>query len=342
MWYGVQVQEELKIAGLMFNWMPSWWYRNYGIEYGRRMYFDPDYRVETYLRKERLIHQRYAPMPVGQADPQPVSLMPDFQNPVTALAAGAAVRYPADNYPANDHLPEARIRALALPDDLSQVFPYSEIDRQAAYLNARLGRHDLPWWNVRGAQNDAVLIRGSDFFGDYYADPGLARHLLDWTSGMLERIVRRNHAVGHRGMVCITNCTVMMVSPRLYDEWLLPYDRQVNELALGFGQEFGIHHCGRADDYLDCYRRLPRVDFLEIGTGSDIARVLGAFPRARVQIILSASFVANASLNDVRREIDRVLAAAEGNWPRFSLAMPDVEYGTPDENLLEIWRCCRR
>jgi uroporphyrinogen-III decarboxylase len=342
MWYGANVREELKIAGLMFNWMPSWWWRNYGIAYGRRMYFDPDYRVRTYVRKEQLIHARYAPMPIGQADPEPVALGPDFENPVTALAAGAAVSYPDDNYPANDHLPEASIRALALPDDLAPVFPYSEIDRQVDWLNARYGRHELPWWNTRGVLNDAVLIRGSDFFADVYADPQLARHLLDWTHGMLTLIIRRNHAVGHRNLVCITNCTVMMVSPRMYERWLLPYDHQVCEQVLACGQEFGIHHCGRVDDYLELYSRLPRLDFLEIGTSSDIGRTLRAFPRARVQYILSASFMAGAGLVDVRREMDRVLAAADGNWSRFSLAMPDVEFGTPDENLMEIWRRCRR
>jgi hypothetical protein len=36
-----------------------------------------------------------------------------------------------------------------------------------------------------------------------------------------------------------------------------------------------------------------------------------------------------------------ILDSSRSGWHRLCLSMPDVEYGTPDENLEEIYWCCK-
>ena len=55
MWFSAPINDKLPIKSAWFNFMPSWWYRNYGIEYGERMIFDPDYRVETHRTMRRIM-----------------------------------------------------------------------------------------------------------------------------------------------------------------------------------------------------------------------------------------------------------------------------------------------
>jgi hypothetical protein len=40
--------------------------------------------------------------------------------------------------------------------------------------------------------------------------------------------------------------------------------------------------------------------------------------------------------------MEEIFSAARGNLPRLTLAMADVEHGTPDENIAEMVECCRR
>lgn len=69
----------------------AWWYRNYGIEYGERMIFDPDYRVETHRVMRRIMAERFGAIHLGERDPQPCVSAPDWQNASTSAFAGCDV-----------------------------------------------------------------------------------------------------------------------------------------------------------------------------------------------------------------------------------------------------------
>jgi hypothetical protein len=52
-------------------------------------------------------------------------------------------------------------------------------------------------------------------------------------------------------------------------------------------------------------------------------------------------FIVNATRGEVRSKIEQILELARGDWHRFRLVMPDVEYGTPDDNLEEVYWACK-
>ena len=341
MWFAETIEDGLAIRLLMFNFMPSWWYRHYGIAWGKRMFFDADYRVSCHQKMRRLIHERFSEIPIGAANPSPQVIAPDLDNATTPALAGCEVAYPEDNHPWSRPLAAKAIEHLALPDDLSACFPFAEVDAQVSYLNKKLGTNAIPRWFVRGVLNDAVLLRGSEFFEDLYADPDRAEHVLKYAHDLPQAVIAHNHAAGDRSMVMLCNCNVMMISPEDYEQRVLGYDRAIWGEAAKLGLELGLHHCGAFDAYAACYRRVPRLDFIEIGHDSDIHGALETFPEADIQYIVDARFLATATRNEVREEMERIFAEADGHTAHFRISVPAIEFGTPDENLVEVYRMCK-
>ena len=317
----------------------------------KKFVFDPDYRVDLHRFMSRTVAQRFPELHIGSVDAPAQVILPDFGNAITPIAAGCEVVYPLDNYPWNHHLPLEKIRELKVPACLDEVFPYSEIKNQVGYLNRKLDQDVGVAWNSRGVLNDAALIGGPAFLGDFglacQSDPSenasTARRLVAYSNGMLTSVIRANHSQFHyQGMVMLTNCTLMMVSPAMFEKSLIDYDLAVFDLVKGQDQLLGVHHCGSFEKYARVYRRIPEISWIETGWGSDIRLTLDLFPEAIVQYILSAVFVSTASRSAVREKIQEILETARGDWNRFRLSMPDVEAGTPDENLLEIYECCQK
>lgn len=340
MWYGVN--DQLAIYGLTYNFLPSWWRQNYGLTFGERIVFDPDYRLKSYRFMERTVHERFPVLHIGSPNPPTRGILPDFGNTITAAAAGCEVIYPIDNYPWNHHLPAERIHSLHVPVDISQTFPYSEIKSQVEYLRSKLGLDFPVAFNSRGVLNDAMLIGGVDFFTQLAEKDPHAVKLVEYSYGMLHSVIQYNyHRWQYKERTFLTNCAVMMVSPTMYQHQFLTYDQAVERLLAGYGTSFGLHHCGGFERYAPMYRQLNRLDWIEIGWGSDLRLALELFPEATVQLILSAVFVANARRGEVRTKIMEILDSSRSGWHRLCLSMPDVEYGTPDENLEEIYWCCK-
>jgi hypothetical protein len=340
MWY--QAKGDLRIDGLCYNFLPSWWHRGYGVEFGERWVFDPDYRTETLRFMERTVHARFPGLGIGSPDPRPAVTMPDFGNAVTPALAGCRVEYPVDNYPWSHHLDSDRVAGLAVPARLADAWPYSEIVRQARHLSAKLDLATPPRLPPRGVQNDAVLIRGIEFFEDAVVDPPSGRRLLTYSAEVLAAAIEANAGFGSLDDVVVANCTTPMAGPGFYERLVQPLELPIHDLARARGMRFGIHHCGVVDPYLPLYRKFPRIDFLEIGWGSDPAAVLAAFPEATIQYIVLPSFVMTSSEADVRARIAELLDAARGGLHRFRFSVPDLEHGTPEGNLEAIRRACAR
>lgn len=339
MWYSAPSKTELPIKGLAFNFMPSWWNEAAGITYGERMVFDAGYRLEAWRAMERTMHERFAPLALGDPDPKPRVIAPDWHNAVTPAAAGCEIGYPEDNYPVSRHLPPERIARLAAPEDVSGMFPYREIIRQVRAENARLGADEQPQLPLRGVANDASLIRGADLFGDIVAEPQAARPLLDWCHRIRLGIQRFNGNANY-----LPNCCVMMVSPATYQEVFLPYDRLTCVIAERAGHPgTGLHHCGTFDRYAPLYRTLGRLSWIEIGMDSDVRLALETFPEAEtVSYILDPYLMLRGTSSQVARRVGSALEAARGHWKRFFLSVPDIERGTPDENLAAVFETVRR
>jgi hypothetical protein len=132
----------------------------------------------------------------------------------------------------------------------------------------------------------------------------------------------------------VSNCTMNMVSPEMYREFVLPYDRRI---ARGF-ERFGVHTCNwDVTPYVEVLKELPDLGYLDMGMMSDMARVRTLFPETRRAMMYSPTQLEDAPLETIRRDMEKVyhqLAPCD-------MVMADVQASTPDRRVNELLDVCR-
>jgi uroporphyrinogen-III decarboxylase len=333
-------EKKLRVKDLSYNFMPSWFARNYGVKYGKPYFFDPEYRMKTEAEVKKLRIENLSSLMIHEEPPTQTPVRCDFGNATTGAFVGCEVEFPDDDSPRNKHLNEDRLDGLKLPDKIENVYPYKEMVSQTHYMNRKYKVNDLPIILPRGILNEAFLIEGDKILTDFYEDPDEAKRILDFSYGILERTVKYNVSIGYQGLVRILNCTVKLISPDMYEEWLLPYDLKIYELARSYGLTFGIHHCGDLTGrQMDNYRKIPEYAYLQVGFNSDLDKAVHLFPEAELHYIFDPVYCMQASKNEVEKKVEEILYQAGDAAEDVSIGVGAIDYGTPLENLQAIHDC---
>lgn len=339
MWFCEKIHD-LLIEEAVINFLPSWWHSNYGIEYGKRMYFDPDYRLDAYLNMERLYYERFGKETnTGCPDPAPKVIQPDFDNTFYQSMLGFDIQYPIDQYPVGmGVLTEEQIHNLTVPDNLWEVYPYSEVKRQVEYMNRKLNTDVPPFMKTRGVLNEAVQICSADFYGMLLDEDCEAeiKNVMSFITGVIRQQIARNCETDPGFMHIMMNCTCAVAGAPAYRSRVYEYDRSLYSFCLDNQYAIGLHHCGKFDDFVDIYGSMDRLKYIEIGHESKIRPVLERFPNAHIQYIMSTQLLNFGSPEDIRKKIGEILDETKGNWKRFSIQAPDLDACVPDENIFAL------
>ena len=128
--------------------------------------------------------------------------------------------------------------------------------------------------------NTAFRLRGPNLYLDMYDNPERVHHLYDVIYRTLVPFIdevhdRQTSSGAERFFFITANCVVNMISDEHYRQFLLPYDKKLHEHF----RFFGIHNCNwSVDEYLDSYREIGTVRYLDFGMDSDLARIKATFP----------------------------------------------------------------
>ena len=333
---------------LVFN--PNWWYQTAGISFERPFYLDPQTRIQNDLTMRRVLYQRYGSLGLGEPDPQPRPVIGSLHVAggfVIPALLGAEIRFEPDAapQPLPLHLSLAQLDALEKPD-FRQRWPMNELIDQMDALQAEWGYlvGDL---NTDGLLNAAYHLYGADLFADFYTAPGRVSRLLGMIgeliadvagyvrerSGSCSIAVNRMVERVERRLFVHANCSVPMISPRSYRELQLPVEAQMAARL----QPFGIHHCGdNLQRYAAAYAELP-LHFVDVGWGSDVAAVRRALPEAFLNLRLSPVRMLTCTPDEIAADTEALLRAA-GALERVGICCINMDYGTPDDNLLAMYR----
>jgi hypothetical protein len=132
----------------------------------------------------------------------------------------------------------------------------------------------------------------------------------------------------------VSNCLVNMLSPELYAEFILPFDQKIAE---SFGT-IGIHNCAwSATPYLDDYAKVPKVGYIDMGMDSDLEKAKTLFPETRRAIMYTPMDVANKSNEQLGADMEFI---AQKYGP-CDIVFADIEFGTPDEKVIELIKICK-
>jgi len=98
---------------------------------------------------------------------------------------------------------------------------------------------------------------------------------------------------------------------------------------------YGIHHCGNnLHLFRNSYAELPAV-FYDVGWGSDVFLCRESFPDAFLNLRVSPVRMLQETEQEIRKDTEQLLSAA-GSSERVGVCCINMDYGTPDENVVAM------
>jgi uroporphyrinogen-III decarboxylase len=252
---------------------------------------------------------------------------------------GCALQYELDRWPLVIERPDQSLEDLAALDidELMHTPMVQDLDRQMDILQSENGKiHGYLHW--AGVLNNAFNIRGQDIFTDMALDPETTHRFLRLITDVMIRMATRyqqrqtqsGFPIDH---FSVSNCTVNLISPPYYREFIFPYD---NQIAKSFPR-FGVHTCNwNVNPYLDSIHALPKVGYMDMGIVSDMRRAKELFPQARRAMMYSPVTLHDATREQIARDMQKVYE----DLAPCDIVMADIQSTTPDSRVNELLQIC--
>lgn len=340
--------------GITFH--PKWWSKNAGIDFSQPFFDDAAYRIDCDVKMRRCLYEHFGEYGIGEKDPQPRPLLG-----TDLLAAG---------YLYSQIL---GCQVVYSPDDSPQVLSMNLSAKQAAELKAP-SLDDNPFWqaqqkqidwllekygrvetyiNLQGIQNIAIDVMNQTLFTAYYTDKAAVHTLLGEIYKLSRDIGRRFKALSSDisgGVTAIirqvlpecyltSNCTVELVSNKIYEEFLLEYDQK---LADDFGC-FGVHHCGKSMQHVtEGYSKIQGLAFAEVGAGSKLEHVRRSLPGIPLNARYSPVKIINETPDEIAENVKALYAAGTvQDTGLLSISCVGMGDNVPEENIRAFLAACK-
>ncbi len=297
---------------------PEWWYKNTGITFDHDFFFHPLKRVESEQRMEKELYERWGRFGLGaekdKAKPEigAVHLAAGF---MLSEMLGCEVKY-SENHPpvvvpANKESLEIDVEA-AFRSKVYKDF-VDLMDRLKAKYGYLTG--DVNWG---GVLNIAMDIRGEQIMMDIMMTPDEVKNYFNSIAEMIEKFTSQeesetgttsisvNRTVRHlsKPVFLHSECSHTMISREDYDQLLMDIDVEWNRQK----DFFGIHYCGKDPHrYAESFAKLPRLDFLDVGWGGDVAHLRKYLPDTFLNIRLSPVELVDMSEKDIQDTITKLV-----------------------------------
>lgn len=327
---------------------PEWWHSEAGLTFDEDFFYHPIRRVEAERRMEEILFDRWGRFGLGAArdEDRPeagaVHLAAGF---LLSELLGCDVEYSATHPPQVNPL---GVEKLSLDEEEIFRHPrFTQFEKLLDTLEERYGYlcGDVNWG---GVLNIALDLRGETLFLDALDTPeeldkffeGISR-AIDLLTGYIERrtgttsiSVNRTIAGLDRRIRLHSECTHTMVSEEFYRAHLMRFDA-----AWSRGDEpYGIHYCGNDPHrFAEAWSELPRLNFLDVGWGGDVAALRRALPATFLNIRLDPVSLVHTDETEIHRLIYRL--AAESGDPRLTgFCCINIDDSMPEKNITAIFQ----
>jgi hypothetical protein len=322
---------------------PNWFRTATGIDFGAKWHCEPAYRREMLPVIHSEIKRRFPETSIGGIDnpEKSLDLLTGTYGCVSVAAIyGIPIVYTEDNWPKckRSYLNDNEIDNLQPPDLERNPF-FQELMKQVDWIASNEGRVE-GFINFQGVLNNAYRLRGGKIFYDMVDSPQRCRHLFDcicttMTSAAKQLYKRQLQSGVKVDFFTVSNCMVNMVSPELYREMLLPFDKKIAET---FGC-IGIHNCSwNADAYIDDYVAIPYLGYIDMGIDSNLARASEVFPHARRALMYRPTDLVNKSPETIEADLEKIAR----RYAPCDIVVADIEADTPDERILAFLKLCNK
>jgi len=326
---------------------PSWWYHHEGITFDEDFFFHPARRVEVERRMEQVLYDRWGRFGLGEYHDRdmpwigPVHLAAGY---LTSEMLGCRVDYCEDAPP---QVIAANVDSLSISRDAPFQSPaYKRHERLLDSLKTRYGylKGDVGWG---GVLNTALDLRGQAFFLDLFDRPDEAARFAADIAAVIERFTREiaratgstsisvNRNVRHvAGPVHLhSECSNVMISTDVYERFFLGVDVEWSKKY----RPFGIHHCGKDPHrFAESYAKVPHLDFLDVGSGGDVARLREHLPLTFLNIRLSPVEIVGQTPHEIRETVRRLVHESGNPW-LTGVCCINMDHQVTDEQVAAIF-----
>lgn len=336
-------------AEISLNFMPAFYAKHLGVSYGEAYYFEPAHRAKVERAEGRFLFEVLGRYGVGSADPQPSPSIFIQTVDLIMRTQGAEWRFPTDATLVSQGTPW---RGLT-PEQISSIDPqaaahhplvdallvqYRELERmygeKADILGTKSGT-----MTIHTPYTTAHQLCGEDLFITMLADPEGARRIFAKVWEIYQAIFARVTSVTGARLtrIHLGDCAASLLSQRTYREVVLP----VNEALASRFEKAGYHSCGRSSHLLFEFSRLPRLDLIQLGAGTDLAQSARLMPDAHLQPLVDPLLLLEGDPDTVGRSIEGILRDT-ATAPAVTLCAWSFDRDTPIRNVAAMYETVQR
>jgi hypothetical protein len=292
---------------------PAWFYRNYGMTFGEKYCSDPIFRTEQDQEAMRLLYERYGSLGLGERDPKPRPHLEICGHRLVPALLGSEIVYQNDQAPSCRQLAvesAEELAAITKPDMLTNRWAL-EFRRQGDILMDRYGHVDA-MINLGGPLNVAANVLGDRAFVHLAEGSPVLKDFLMMIAQVCVDCIDHltlpyNPHIGRQRAMHIGNCHVMMMSPDTYRRNILPADMFIRQNV----GKLALHHCGIMDRYIEHYKSLSPLEYIEVGWGTNIAAIREAFPSTVLDLLINVFDIQNMPTSTLRSLIAKTVNQAQ-------------------------------
>jgi len=322
---------------------PAWFHQRCGVNFIEKWHKDPFYRYASLIKMKKELCQKFPSVSYWNEEYKDdlATISGCYGAYVIPKIFGFPLVYEEDRWPVLDKnkkkLTEKEMEKLNIDNLLSSPF-VEELFNQIAIIESEWGKTH-GYLNWQGILNNAFHLRGENIFTDFYDRPALVHHFFSTICEVMirlaQKIQKRQRESGfYINHFCVSNCTVNMVSPQIYREFLFPYDKKIAESF----ERFGVHTCNwEVTPYLEEIKKIPKVGYLDMGIISDLKKVKKMFPDARRAVMYSPVRLQEANLDAIKKDMKKIY----NELSPCDMVMADIEANTSDKRVSELLQICK-
>jgi hypothetical protein len=324
---------------------PDWFYRRCEVEFTNRWHTDPCYRHDTLVEMKEALCRAFPSVTYwdlsNQGDVWTISGC--YGAYVMNRVFGFDLEYGLNRWP----WPRPNTKGVKSLEEFAdtQAADYlsgpftDELFEQMDIIEQEAGQiHGYLNW--QGVLNNAFNLQGQQIFVDMMTRPQLVHQffslICEVMMGFARLVQQRQRQSGFDiDQFSVSNCTVSMISPKHYEEFVLPYDKRI---ADSFAR-FGYHTCNwDITPYIKAIRQLPKVGYLDMGMVSDMKKARAMFPQARRAVMYSPVKLHDASIEEIRLDMEQIYL----ELAPCDVVLADIQATTPDSRVNELLDICHK
>ena len=321
---------------------PKWYRDRLNMDFSERWHQDPVYRYETLVLMKQYLSrlfpsiENFRPHEEDGIDYDCASINSIYGSVVISAVYGQEIHYFKDNWPlVSSDCHYTKEELLDFPPFDPETNPaFRALSGQMETIASKWGKIHGYLGYYQGVLNNAMRLRGNGIFLDMVDDPDFVKYLLNriykTTVTLVKLVQQRQRESGFPiDQFSSSNCVVNMISPDMYEEFVLPFDMKfASEFA-----RYGIHTCNwNASPYLESMRKIKKMGYFDMGMDTDMAKARELFPEARRAVLYSPVKIGNLSPEEIRRDFEKI---REELGP-CDIVLADIESTVPNEKVQAV------